>query len=274
MQYPDISVLMSTYRNDRLEYLKQSIDSIINQSIQPKEIVLVVDGEIPEDNIYYLNSLQGKYGKDFFKIIWNEWKGLAGALNDGLKECSCPLIARMDSDDISHLDRFEIQIDYMQENNLDLVASWHEEFTELDSNFKRLKLTPEFHDDIVKKLVYRNVISHPSIIVKSEIFKNSGYRKDMVPSEDYDLYYILVSKGAKLGCVQRPLVKVRTTGQVERRSGLKILKIDVKLKWDAFRRGNLSVLNFISSLTLLMTFRILPVSFKKLVYRFLRKDFD
>ena len=116
-----ISVVMSVYKNDLAENFKTSIDSILNQTYKPNEIVLVVDGPVSMET----ENLLKEYEKNnLFNIIkFDKNKGLGIALQKGCEQAKYPIIARMDSDDIAYPTRFEKQINYLKENpTCDAVA--------------------------------------------------------------------------------------------------------------------------------------------------------
>ena len=91
----DYSVLMSVYSREKAEYLKQAVSSMLEQTILPKEFVLVCDGPLGPK----LTSVVEEYEKnspELFKIVrLPENRGLSSALNEGLKACTCDWIARM-----------------------------------------------------------------------------------------------------------------------------------------------------------------------------------
>ena len=94
------SVLMSLYINEKPEHLRQSIESMINQTIKPDEIVIVKDGPITKELEDVLEEFSTNYS-DLFKIVPSEKNiGLGLALNLGLENCRNELVARMDTDDI------------------------------------------------------------------------------------------------------------------------------------------------------------------------------
>lgn len=103
-----ISVIMSTF-NEKLEWVKEAIDSIINQTYRNIEFIIIVDNP---NNIELKNMLeQYCIEDDRIKIIVNEFNiGLVKSLNKALKICSGEFIARMDADDISVKYRLEKQL--------------------------------------------------------------------------------------------------------------------------------------------------------------------
>lgn len=112
MQLNSYSVLMSLYKNESPLYLSLSLESILKQSVPPKEIILVVDGPISDD----LKAILAQFQESLHLIQLNENHGLGYALAIGLKKCTSQLVIRMDTDDISLSDRAEIQLRYFQDH--------------------------------------------------------------------------------------------------------------------------------------------------------------
>ena len=94
------SVLMSVYINDNCKYLKQSIESMLSQTIKPDQFVIVEDGRLKEDCENLIKEYEKLYPDMVNVIRLKENGGLANALNVGMKSCRNDLIARMDADDI------------------------------------------------------------------------------------------------------------------------------------------------------------------------------
>ena len=127
----DFSVLMSVYDKEEPRYLKESLESIFCQTLQPTELILVEDGPLSKQLIEVISSFKKKL--NIISVSLNKNRGLAVALNEGLKKCSFDLVIRMDSDDICFEDRFEKQIKFMSENKNISVSSgqveeWDQEF--------------------------------------------------------------------------------------------------------------------------------------------------
>ena len=108
------SVLMSIYYKEDPVYFKESINSVLNQTIVPDEIVIVKDGELTQKLDDILKDLKNN---SLFKIIALEKNvGLGKALNIGINHCDNEIIARMDTDDIARTDRFEKQLKVLHED--------------------------------------------------------------------------------------------------------------------------------------------------------------
>ncbi|MDG0811832.1 glycosyltransferase [Cohnella rhizosphaerae] len=143
------SVLISLYKKEKAEFLTQSINSMLNQTIMPDEIVIVKDGLLTEE----LDEVLKKYEIEFpnlFKFVMIERNvGLGLALNLGLKHCKNELIARMDTDDISKPDRCEKQLKAFLENKqLDIIGTMVDEFSEDPLKIKSSRIVPTNQKEI------------------------------------------------------------------------------------------------------------------------------
>ena len=165
------SVLMSIYKNDKKEFVQESIESIINQTVKPNEIIVVQDGPIPEE----IKSLVSEYEKyDFFKlIVLNENQGLGKALNIGLENCQYDIVARMDSDDICLEDRFEKQIkEFQKDDSLSVVGGFINEFIENPSEIIGVREVPLTNEEIIKHIKSRNPFNHMTVMFrKKDVFE-------------------------------------------------------------------------------------------------------
>ena len=116
------SVLMSVYYKEQALYLKEALDSIwLNQILKPDQIVLVEDGPLTPELYEVIDEFQKEVG-NVLTLVKNETnQGLAKALNKGIGFIRTDLIARMDSDDISLPNRFEVEYNYLEDNS-DIVV--------------------------------------------------------------------------------------------------------------------------------------------------------
>lgn len=217
---------MSLYYKEKPEYLRQSLESIFNQTLIPDQVVLVKDGPLPE----CLNEVLDNYPMlDIVAIDKNV--GLAIALNEGLKYCKYPLVARMDTDDIALPDRFERQIKLMNSHpEISVSSGWIDEFDGTPENIVSCRRLPQTHEELAKFAKSRNPLNHPAVIFrKDDILAVGGY-PSLPLFEDYYLWAILLVKGYKLYNMQEPLILFRTSpDMIRRRGGLKYAKDNLTL---------------------------------------------
>lgn len=189
---------MSTYKADKLEFLKTSVESILNQSYSDFDFYIQLDGSIDKDCEKYLFSLIDTRLK-LRKRDTN--KGLAYSLNELLKiviSHDYEYIARMDADDVSILDRFEKQIEYLQHNlAIDCLGTWAIEIDE-DSNEYFRKKMPVSHDDCFELFKIRDCLIHPTVMFRKSYFEKAGlYPLDTYFGEDT----IMWAQGFSKGCM-------------------------------------------------------------------------
>ncbi len=187
-----ISVIMTVYKESEKE-LRESLESIINQTYKNLEIIVVID--YPDEK--WREEFIKKYRDDRIKLFVNEKNiGLPLSLNKALEHVTGDYIARMDADDISHIDRLEKQFNYLKKYEYDLVGSYMQYFYEDDKlQLAKYPLKPE---SINKLLKYKSCILHPTWLAKPDVFKkNNGYR-NIFSCEDYDFLIRASLNGFKL----------------------------------------------------------------------------
>lgn len=196
---PKVSILIPTY-NTKDSWLKESIESILTQTFQDFEIIVLDDGSkiSPENLIKSFND-------DRIKFYQNEKNlGIGKTRNKLLELANGKYGAFQDSDDISLPDRLEKQIEFL-ENNLDFsgVCAWVETFP----NKKTLKYPKE--PKIIDFLCGCE-FSQPSAMLRIEDFKKNNlyYNDNFATSEDYDLWSRAIEK-LKLHSIQETLLKYR-----------------------------------------------------------------
>ena len=173
----DFSVLMSIYFKEKAVYFNRAMQSVFDdQTLKPSEILLVQDGLLTEELSKEIRKWQHRLG-DVLKIIELEKNlGIGDALNIGLANCHHDLIARMDTDDVSHPDRFKIQVKYMMDNiDCDLLGSSVKEFDDNpDFVWKqyakkncwqgKCKLNPYINSYFVYRIYQQSIIRENKIV--------------------------------------------------------------------------------------------------------------
>ncbi|WP_289127924.1 glycosyltransferase [uncultured Clostridium sp.] len=206
-----ISVIMSCY-NEELDWIEQSIESILNQTYKNIEFIIICDN--PEN--YEIKELLLKYKEKDNRIILilNEKNlGLVESLNKGLLKCTGNYIARMDADDISNISRLEKQLKYFKQNtNIDLIMSATNYIDEKGKFIKSSNIIKS--DDIKKMLLYGNISTHPTWMFKREILQKVGKYNNVIYVEDYDFLCRTILLGYNVGFINEYLLdyRVRNNG--------------------------------------------------------------
>ena len=202
-----ISVIMCTYNED-LKWIKESVESILNQTYKNLEFIIVLDNP---SNTELKNLLESYKKRDNrIKLLINEENmGVVKSSNRAIKACRGEYIARMDADDISEIDRLVLQKSYLELNNLDFVFSGIKCIDE-DSTVKYETHKRSMDDKKLRKL-FRivNISYHPTWFMKKEVYDNlKGYR-EIRYTEDYDLTLRALNKGYIIGRMNQNIARYR-----------------------------------------------------------------
>lgn len=204
-----VSVIMPVYNTQK--YLKEAIDSILNQTYSNFELILINDGST--DNSLDIIIDYAKKDKRIV-VLSRSTNGFIDAVNDGVCIARGEYIARMDSDDISHPERFQKQVDYL---------NTHEDIYLLGTNYSLM-----FDEDLSEKTRKKYIGSHkrgqesidrdniflsinegqkfmqPSTMMRKEIFKEVGLYKDFL-IEDIEFYFRVAAKGLGIAKIEEEL---------------------------------------------------------------------
>lgn len=228
------SVLMSVYRNDKPELFLEAVKSIsVKQTLPPDEIVIVVDGPLPEPLTNVINEIEENIPT--IRILWQkDNQGLGKTMANGVLKCSNELIARMDSDDIASSDRFEKQVNYLRENlDISIVGGQISEFIDTPENIVGYRRVPLSPDECRAYYRDRDPLNHVTVMFrKSDILAAGNYQHWRL-DEDTFLWGRVLKSGFKIANLPDVLVNVRSGKDMyARRGGWKYFKSDTAiLKW-------------------------------------------
>lgn len=269
-----VSVVMAVYKNDNSLFFEESIKSLLIQTCLPNEIIIVIDGFVSSE----INTVLHKYhdNKLFSFIRLSENKGLANALNVGVESAKNDFIARMDADDICFHDRLEKQINFMIEENLDIVGGQIIEFGKNVKDIISERKVPLNHNDMIKFLKLRSPFSHPTVLFKKCVFNSLGGYSLKVFPEDYDFFVRAYQKGFKFGNLNENVLWFRLgynySETIKRRWGIKYAKNEYNLYTHFFNIGFYDVSDFLKAVALKLPIRLLPFFLYKFIYfKILRK---
>lgn len=229
----NFSVCMAVYRNDKPADFATAVRSIYNdQTVKPGEIVVVIDGPIPESLEEVLLTL--KHEIPIIKIVrFPENRGHAAARQAGLEAASNEYVAIMDADDIAVPDRFAKQISAFEANpGVSVVGGQIKEFIETTDNIVGERIVPGNDAQIKQYLKSRCPMNLVTVMYrKSDVMAAGGFM-DWYCEEDYYLWIRLAEHGYKFHNVSGNLVNVRVGKEMyQRRGGWRYFKSEARLQW-------------------------------------------
>lgn len=212
------SVLMSLYIKENPDYLQKAIDSMLNQTVRPDEIVIVKDGPITVELENVLNKYTERY-PGLFKIVgYEKNRGLGLALNFGLSHCTNELVARMDTDDISKPDRCEKQLRlFSKRPDLAIVGSNVDEFIGTVDNVVSIRRVPKSYEDIYRFAKRRSAFNHPVVMYKKSIVMDFGGYSNLKRNQDVDLFGRMLYAGYKAENLDESLLWFRCSDDLAKR---------------------------------------------------------
>lgn len=226
---PEVSVLMASHNGEK--FIRQSLDSIINQTFSDFELIVINDAS--SDNT---SDILKEYADKDSRIRFysNEKnRGLTVSLNTALKYVSpdSRLICRMDDDDVCMPNRLEMQTKYFrQHKEADIVGS-NAFIIDDENRIIGERTTPANHEEITATLPRYNPMIHSSIMIKCDVLKNvGGYNEEFRTSQDYELWFRLAAAGARFANIPENLLKYRETRSAQRRKSMKYRFNDFKIR--------------------------------------------
>ena len=229
------SVLMSLYGKEKPPFLKESLDSVFNQTKTPDQVVLVLDGPLGAELQLLVNKFANQHPSLEIYLL-QENRGLSAALRYGLEKCRNELVFRMDSDDVCYPNRFEEMLRLFEKNpDLEVSGAFATSIDE-NGNHGKLMTVPTTEEEIYRK-VWACPFIHPTVCFrKSSLMKIGSYSENPGPrQDDYELWFRAVA--ARLRCMNlaKPLLYYRfTSGNVARNNvsvGWARFKVGIKGSW-------------------------------------------
>lgn len=206
---PKVSVIMPVYNS--VLYIKEAIDSILNQTFKDFELILVED--CSSDGTKAI--IEG-YKDERIKIIYNSVnKGVAYSRNKALENCKGEYVAIMDHDDISLPTRFEEEVKFLDNNPGYGVVGGRVQFIGSDGELIRgsgiALVNPQY---IKATLLFRNVYSNSEVMFRRELLakNNLRYDENCYGMEDFK-FWIKMSKVTNMSNIDSIFLKHRIHGE-------------------------------------------------------------
>lgn len=216
-----ISILLPIYYKESIVTIKKCFDSILEQTIQPDEIVCALDNPSTSEIEVAVDEFAGSCGIKVVKCYCKRGSGLGAVLNIGVQNCSCDYIARMDSDDIAAPERLEKERNFLDNHrDIDVVGSDIAEFENTPEEIIAYRNVPNDDAGCRKMLKRRDPINHMTAMYRREsILKAGNYSTEMMSCEDTYLWTKFYEANLKFANIQENLVSVHAGWEMYKRRG-------------------------------------------------------
>ncbi|MCW2914414.1 MAG: glycosyl transferase family 2 [Actinomycetia bacterium] len=262
------ALLLTVYGGDQPDHVRAAFRSAVpQQTRRPDQVILVQDGPVPSELAGCLAELRTSSPVEVTFLTLNHNAGLGPALDAGLAASRHDIVARMDADDVSMPQRFEVQLPLI-ESGADLVGAGLLEFgTDLD-DIRGRRTPPERPSDIARYARLHDPFNHPTVVYRRSAVVAAGGYGDVPLMEDYWLFARMIANGAKVANIPEPLVYYRVgEGAFERRGGRALLRSELRLQRKLLRCGFTSRAQYIRNVTIRGGYRLVPTWLRRPIYR-------
>ena len=230
------SVSMCVYHGDDVAHFQTAVESVLTQSCLPEEIILVVDGPVPEP----LEEVISVYEKNpLFRVLRLEKNcGHGAARRAGLDACRCELVALMDADDICVPERFALQMAaFAAHPEACVIGGQIEEFIGTPQHTVGKRVVPLTDGEIKAYLKKRCPFNQVTVMLRKQAVNGAGGYLDWYCDEDYYLWLRLFLAGGSFANVPETLVMVRVSEEMyARRGGWKYFQSEARLQKYMYRQ--------------------------------------
>ncbi len=268
------SVLMSVYAKEDPLFLKDALESVVDQTVKANEIIIVEDGPLTEELNEVLDRFQKKYSV-IKRYPLKENIGLGGALNFGIQYAENELIARMDTDDIAVKNRFELQLQaFAKEPKLGIIGGHVAEFVDTPDVVTAYRKVPLNSADIHKFARRRSPFNHPTVMYKKSVIQQlDGYDSTAIRIEDYDLWLRALSSDVLCVNLDVTLLKYRANPEaIKRRKSFSSLKSHVTARRRFYKSGYISYSDLAYGITTQIILYFLPVKTANRLFQRIARD--
>jgi glycosyltransferase involved in cell wall biosynthesis len=262
------SLLLSVWRGDRPEFLRQAFTSSVqDQTRRPDDVVIVQDGPVPPELTQTIAELAASSPVRVNHVVIEKNVGLGPALDRGLAACAHDVVARMDADDVSVATRFEVQLPLV-EAGADIVGSALMEFVDDISHVVETRVPPLDAAWIRSAARFRDPFNHPTIVYRRNRVQEAGGYQSLHLMEDYLLFARMLQAGAQPANVAEPLVYYRVgAGAYARRGGWELLRSELALQHRFRQLGITTRSQYVRNVVIRGGYRLVPEPVRRRAYR-------
>jgi len=268
------SVVMAVYHKENPEHLALAIESILNQTIQPHEFIIVQDGLLTLELDRIINFYENE--NSFIRVIKLEKnQGPGGARNVGIKNSTSELIAIMDSDDISINNRCEKQLNtFRQFENLAILGGMIDIFYDNPDSIVESRVVPLENDEIKKFMKRRSAFNNVTVMFLKNAFLAVGGYDLQTRAEDYILFSKMINSGYLGKNINETLVLVRGGEfNFKKRKSWQHCKEEIMARYKLLTIKNIGLKDFLITSAAFLAIFIMPMFLLKILnQRVLRKN--
>lgn len=262
------SLLLPVYAGDRADFLRRAfVSSVHEQTLRPDDVVVVQDGPLPDSLSRLCDELAADSPVPVNLVRLERNVGLGPALDHGLEACIHDVVARMDADDISRPQRFELQLPLIADG-ADIVGSALMEFVDDVDDVVQVRVPPLNADWIRSAVRFRDPFNHPTVVYRRSMVQKVGGYQDLPLMEDYLLFARMLAEGAVPANVAEPLVYYRIgAGAYARRGGTALLRSEWALQRRFLELGITNRVEFARNIAVRGGYRLVPEPLRRVAYR-------
>ncbi len=197
-----VSIIIPAYNS--MKFLPETLASVWQQTFTDFEVLIIDDGSSDDIKEWVSQIADAK-----LKLISQPNQGASAARNQGIRAASGEYIAFLDADDLWMPTKLETHVSYLEQNpDIGLVYSWTA-ITDAQGKPTGRVMTPTDEGDIFIKILARNIVVCPSVVVRRCCFDNVGLFIDSLRfNEDWEMW-IRIASQYKFAVVKEPLVYYR-----------------------------------------------------------------
>ena len=278
----NFSVSICVYDGNKPEEFNAAMLSIINQTVIPTEIVLVVDGPINNGLEAVVEEAKDKaeeHGIEFKIVRLENNLGHGEARRRGLEVCEYPFVAIMDADDLSVPDRFEKQLEFLEKNpNVSVVGGYIMEFVTSQnptdiSNPAGKRVVPQTDIEIKEYMKRRCPMNQVTVMLNKADVEECGGYIDWYCEEDYYLWIRMALCNKEFGNIPETLVNVRVGKEMyRRRGGWKYFRSEAKLQRFMLSNGIITLVRYVVNLFERFAIQVMmPAAVRSVVFSILAR---
>jgi len=264
-----VTVLLNVWGGDALRSIRRSTASILAQTLQPTELLIVADGPLDGEVNEFLGSLNGETSIPTRIVRVDKPTGLWNARNVGLRESETELVALQDADDVMHPQRLEIQVSEITLRQIDVLGSDAFEFDDQSGVIIGCRQSPHNQDQLIKKLLVNSPFNHSTMMLRrSSVLECGGYR-NVYLVEDYDLWLRMASDGFSFAIGEKVVEALSVDLRLfDRRGGWRFVKSELVIYKLIREKFGYSHFRQVIRMVMRLVYRVAPKFVRRFGQRF------